>query len=1044
MTMFKPVEPLDFISIDKNILSFWKETDAFKKLVEKNRNSGKLFSFLDGPITANNPMGVHHAWGRTLKDIYQRWMAQRGYHQRYQNGFDCQGLWVEVEVEKDLGLNSKKEILDFGLENFSRACKERVRKFSQVMIEQSISLGQWMDWGNDYYTMRDENIEAIWYFLKKCHASKWLYKGYRPMPWCARCGTSLSQHEMLDSYKDMTHESVFLKLSIKEKPGEFILVWTTTPWTLTANTALAVHPDLDYAKVKQDGDIFYLGIDTISHSLRGDYEILGSVKGSSLVGLHYHGPFDEFDAQKKIDHIVVPWDMVGSEEGTGVVHIAPGCGLEDYELSQKEGINIGIVTPIDEAGIYFEGFGEFTGLNVADIAPLVFESLRKKGLMYRTEDYQHRYPTCWRCDSDLVFRLVEEWFIDTKELKPRLFKANSTIQWYPDYMSKRMDDWLSNMGDWCISRKRFWGLPLPFYECSCGKLTVVGSREELAKLAGVNLKDVPELHRPLIDAIEIKCPSCGNKAKRVTDVGDCWLDAGIVPYSTMGYFKDREYWKQWFPAELIIEMRAQVRCWFYAILFMSVVLEDCAPNQKCMTHEKVVAEDGREMHKSRGNAIWFDEAVEKMGGDVMRWMYSGQPKTVPLRFGYGPGAEVKKKFLQFWNCYSFLVTYANLDKPKLASWDKPPKNFSCELDRWIVSRLQGFLVDTWKSYGDFEISAIVQACEAFWDDLSNWYIRRSRRRLWKGEHDTDKQSGYETLYYILVTLVRALAPLVPFITEDIYQNLVRSIFSDAPESVHHTSYPEPDLSLRDEHLENDIQKVRSAVSLALAARQRSKLKVRQPLAAAYFVVPDEWKGSLNKFKDDILFELNVKNIVWADSPDELLEVKLMLDLRNAGPVFGRDVPSIKSAIEKLDVKTRNSFAKNPYKLKFDVDGRQVEVPPELIIVELTEGQRFITETDGTIHAAIDTELNDELVIEGLAREAVRRIQVHRKDIGLNVEDRIHLKVTGDKSLMKALDNMRDYITEEVLAEKFDIVDKIDKATEFEFSGLKLSVSISKV
>ena len=1040
--MFKPVDTLDFVQIDKKILAFWKETDAFKKLVEKNRKTGKKFSFLDGPITANNPMGVHHAWGRTLKDIFQRWMAMRGHYQRYQNGFDCQGLWVEVEVEKDLGLNSKKEILDYGLDKFSRACRERVLKFSKVQTEQSIALGQWMDWGHDYFTMTDENIESIWFFLKKCQDSGWLYKGFRPMPWCARCGTSLSQHEMLDSYKDMTHESVYLKLPIKEKPSEFMMVWTTTPWTLTANTALAVHPDFNYAKVKQNNEIYYLGVDTL-HRLEGEYEIVGSVKGSDLIGLHYHGPFDEFEAQKNIDHKIVRWEMVGSEEGTGVVHIAPGCGLEDYELSQVKGINIGIVAPIDEAGIYLEGFGEFTALNVADIAPLVFESLRKKGYMYRTEQYQHRYPTCWRCSSDLVFRLVDEWFIASTELKPRLYKANSTIKWFPDYISKRMEDWLLNMGDWCISRKRFWGLPLPFYTCTCGKLTVVSSKQELSKLSGVPVKDLPELHRPWIDAIEITCPECGKKVKRVFDVGDCWLDAGIVPYSTMGYFRDKEFWKTWFPAELIIEMRAQVRCWFYSMLFMSVVLEDRAPYEKCMTHEKVVAEDGREMHKSWGNAIWFDEAVEKMGGDVMRWMYSGQPKAVPLRFGYGPGAEVKKKFLQFWNCYTFFVTYANLDKPKFPLWEKPPAKISCDLDRWIISRLQGFVTDAWKAYDDFEISSIILFCESFWDDLSNWYIRRSRRRLWKGEHDADKQSGYETLYYCLVTSIRLLAPLVPFITEEMYQNLVRSNFPDAPESVHHTSYPEPIPELRDLSLENDIQKVRDAVSLALAARQRSKIKVRQPLAAVHFVVDDESKAALKRFEDDVLSELNVKKIVFTNSPDDLLEVKLMIDLRKAGPVFGKDVPHVKSSIEALDAKARNAFAADPSDLKLDINGKTVEVPVDLVIVEKVEGKRFITESNGQIYAAIDTELNNELIIEGLAREAVRRIQVHRKDIGLNVEDRIHLKVCGDGQLMKALDSMRDYIAEEVLAEKFDIVDSLDNATEFEFGGLKLKVIITK-
>ncbi|MFH1514852.1 MAG: DUF5915 domain-containing protein [bacterium] len=502
--------------------------------------------------------------------------------------------------------------------------------------------------------------------------------------------------------------------------------------------------------------------------------------------------------------------------------------------------------------------------------------------------------------------------------------------------------------------------------------------------------------------------------------------------------------EKWFPAELILEMRAQVRCWFYSMLFMSVVLEDRPPYLQCMTHEKVVDETGREMHKSWGNAIWFDEAVAKMGGDVMRWIYSGQPKTTPLRFGYGPGGEVVKKFLQFWNCYSFLVTYANIDKPEFSSWDKPPGNLSCDLDRWIISRAQSFISDTWKSYGEYEINAIVSSCEAFWDDLSNWYIRRSRRRLWKGEQDDDKRSGYETLYYCIVTTVRLLAPIVPFITEEVYQNLVRNAFPDAPESVHHTEYPELTESLRDVKLEEQIAVMRNCVSLAHAARQRSKMKVRQPLAAVYFVISEDGKMAVERFTDDVLSELNVKEIKFVENPDDLKEFKLMIDLRKAGPVFGKNINAVKAAIESIDSSTRSNWADNRGDLELEVDGETVMVPEDMIIAEKVEGSRFFIETDGQIHAALDTELSDELKIEGFAREAVRRIQVHRKDIGLDVEDRINLTACGDDALMKALSSMHEYISQEVLAEKFDITDSVVDGKEFEFGGMKLTVSISKV
>ncbi|MCL6629308.1 MAG: class I tRNA ligase family protein [Armatimonadetes bacterium] len=474
--MFKEVKTtLNFPETERKILEFWETNRIFEKLRQKNAGNAH-WSFIDGPITANNPMGVHHAWGRTYKDIFQRFKAMQGFDQRYQNGFDCQGLWVEVEVEKELGLNSKREILAYGLDKFAEACRARVQKYSAIQTEQSKRLGQWMDWENSYYTMTDTNIEYIWHFLKKCHQNGWLYKGQRAMPWCIRCGTSLSQHELIDSYRDMTHTSVFVKLPILDRDGEYMMVWTTTPWTLTANTALAVHPELDYAKVKQGDDILYLSAGTVS-KLDVEYEIVATVKGSELIGLRYKGPFFDLPCQQGLKTTIVPWEDVGEEEGVGVVHIAPGCGAEDFELSQTLGLPV--LVPIDENGIYYREYGWLEGKSVAEVAPLIFQDLKRKGMLYKTEDYEHRYPVCWRCHEELVFRLVDEWFISCKELRQPMIEAARTVRWVPDYAGKRMEDWLNNMGDWCISRKRFWGLPLPFYKCECGEMTIIGSRKEL-------------------------------------------------------------------------------------------------------------------------------------------------------------------------------------------------------------------------------------------------------------------------------------------------------------------------------------------------------------------------------------------------------------------------------------------------------------------------------------------------------------------------------------------------------------------------------------
>ncbi len=703
--MFKSVDNrLDFPKMEHRILKRWEETDAFRKLMEKNRGKEK-WSFIDGPVTANNPMGVHHGWGRTFKDVFQRYHAMLGYDQRYQNGFDCQGLWVEVEVEKDLGFNSKREIEAYGLDRFARACRERVLKYADIITRQSKRLGQWMDWDNSYYTMSDTNTEYNWYFLHKCFENGWLYQGNRATAWCWRCGTSLSQHEIVgtDSYKEVTHRSVFLKFPITTAghDGENLLVWTTTPWTLTANVAAAVHPDLDYAKVKQGDQVYYLSRGTTGR-LVGEYEDLGNVKGSDLVGLTYRGPFDELEIEKGVEHRVIPWNEVGEEEGTGIVHIAPGCGAEDFELSKVN--KLPVLVPLNEDGTYAPKFGPFTGMHVTNVAPVVFRSLEEKGLLYKLEDYMHRYPVCWRCGTDVVFRVANEWYISVEELRPRLLRASAAVEWTPDYAGKRMENWLQNMGDWNISRKRYWGLVLPFYVCDCGEVTVVESRKQLREMA-VNpevVDGLPELHRPWVDEVKIKCPRCGEAVSRIPEVGDAWLDAGIVSFSTLGYLDNKEYWHKWFPADWVSEMREQIRLWFYSMLIMSVALEDTAPYKAVKTYEKLNDEHGRPMHKSAGNAIWFDDAAEKMGADVMRWMYCGANTTQNLNFGWNIADDVKRNLLTLWNTYSFFIMYANLDgwTPGSAFWTLDSNGNSVpnpqsatrnpqlsELDRWILARL---------------------------------------------------------------------------------------------------------------------------------------------------------------------------------------------------------------------------------------------------------------------------------------------------------------------------------------------------------------------
>ena len=659
----------DHSALEREILAWWDEKGTFEKLRDQNRG-GERWSFIDGPITANNPMGVHHAWGRTLKDVFQRYKALRGFDQRYQNGFDCQGLWVEVEVEKSLGLNSKRDIEEYGIAEFAARCKERVAEYSEVITEQSRRLGMWMDWDNDYHTFSDTNISYIWGFLKAVHERGWLYTGHRATEWCPRCGTSISQHELFaGEYKELEHPSLYVRFPLKEREDEALVVWTTTPWTLPANVAAAVKPDAEYGL--RDGQW------RLAHEGE-DYD--RKVKGEELVGLEYTGPFDDAPAQDGIVHRVIPWDEVVLDEGTGIVHIAPGAGAEDFDLSRVHGLDV--LVPIDESGRMLPGFGPAEGLASDEAADVIIEDLRRRELLVDSGVITHRYPTCWRCGTPLVFRVVDDWFIACDEIRQPMLDANATVEWTPDFYSKRMDDWLRNMGDWNISRKRYFGLPLPFYPCDCGELNVVGSRDELVERATAGVDQLQELHRPWIDEVPIACAACGKDVQRIPEVGDAWLDAGIVPFSTLGWqspewvehgyatgaaeglsgadLPDHAYWEQWFPADWISEMREQIRLWFYSISFMSMTLVGKSPYKAVLTYEKLLDEHGREMHRSWGNAIASDEALDSMGADVMRWQFCEANPGQNIKFGYGPAREVKRRLLTLWNSVKFFVDYANV------------------------------------------------------------------------------------------------------------------------------------------------------------------------------------------------------------------------------------------------------------------------------------------------------------------------------------------------------------------------------------------------
>jgi len=979
----------DFVKMEKEILKLWDVCSCFDKLREKNKKN-RRFRFLDGPITANNPMGIHHAWGRSVKDIFLRYKAMNGYACHYRNGFDAQGLWVEVEVEKELGFKDKKDIESYGMGNFTRKCVERVKKYSDTITGQSKRLGQWMDWDNSYFTHTDENISAIWHFLKICHENGWIGKSHRPMPWCPRCGTSLSEHEMSGSHKEIMHTAVFAIAKIKNADFD-ALVWTTTPWTLSANMALAVHPELDYALVNCENFVkpLVLAKNAIKH-IDGEKKVLRFIKGEELVGLEYETFFPRLTAQQDVIHRVIPWDAVGADEGSGIVHIAPGCGAEDYDLGKV--FSLPEICPVDESGVFLSEYDFLAGRTASQAADLIFEKLNAQGKLYKTHEYIHSYPVCWRCKTEVLFRLVREWHIKTEEIRPRLIEAANTVKWEPAFIGKRMLDWLNNMGDWNISRKRFYGLPLPFYPCeSCGYLSVVGSKEELTMLGGDAAKNLPELHRPWIDEVVINCPKCGEDVSRIPEVGDVWLDAGIVPFSTLGYFSNRQEWEKNFPAEWVIEMQEQVRLWFYSQLFMSVTITGKAPYERVQTNNWVLAEDGSKFSKT-GLMIRFDEAADKMGADAARYLFAGASMANDVRFGFALGEEARRKLLSFWNIYSFFMTYAEIDNPAIQR--KPSGNLS---DAWLESRVSSFVSKAVKSYENYNTPEVVREFEQCVSDVSNWYVRINRRRFWKEALDADKQSAYSSLYFAIKEITQVMAPILPFMTEHIWQNMMMAYEESAEESVHLSDFPGAcDFNLQ---ILGDVEKVRDVIAQALKLRNEQNLKVKQPLSILYL---DKSYETLTSYEAVIREELNIKKIVFLDDFDALSQEYVSLNFQVAGRQLKGDLNKVKTLCENLSL-SENINAASAVKQgnAVKIEGYDNEIPAGCFTISQKDKENIARPADNAF-VAINTEITATLKAEGMYREILRHCQLLRKKAGYAISDKVSLAFETDSEAVKSV------------------------------------------
>jgi isoleucyl-tRNA synthetase len=1012
----------DFPALERDLLAWWERDGIVEAYLRRNEHSPERYSFIDGPITANNPMGVHHAWGRTYKDLFQRYQTMLGKRQRYQNGFDCQGLWVEVEVEKELGFASKRDIEVFGIAEFVERCKQRVLASAERITNQSIRLGYWMDWDNSYLTMSDENNYTIWHFLKTVHERGLLYKGHDVMPWCPRCGTGISEHEIVtEGYQERSHLSVYVAFPLLDEPGASLLVWTTTPWTLAANVAAAVHPELTYIRAEQDGQSYYLAKDAARFALRGEYTVSAEVSGADLIGRIYQGPFDELDAQSGVTHRVIGWNDVDATEGTGIVHIAPGAGKEDFALSKEN--DLAVIAPIDEFGVYVDQFGFLSGNYVHEVAVPIAEDLEKKGLLYRAEQHRHRYPVCWRCNTDLVFRLVDEWFIAMDALRQPMMEATRQTDWRPNFGLDRELDWLAHMDDWMISKKRYWGLALPIYECAaCGTIEVIGSETELQERAveGWDAFAGHTPHRPWIDAVKIACTACGETVSRIKDVGNPWLDAGIVPFSTLDYRHDRQYWEVWFPAELISEsFPGQFRNWFYSMIAQSAALVNRPAFLNVFSYALMRDEKGEEMHKSKGNAIWFDDAAEEIGVDVMRWLFARTNPDVNLYFGPHITDEVRRQFiLPLWNSYAFFATYAALDRfdptepaSAVPLADRPV------LDRWIISQLHHLIGEVRAALDDYAPDRAARAIERFTiDELSNWYIRRNRRRFWKSENDTDKAAAYLTLYECLTTLATLLAPFTPFLAEAIYQNLVRSADADAAVSIHLTDFPVADPARIDESLSRDMEAVLEIVGAGHAARQEAAIKVRQPLPKllVYSREPQLIESVL-RLREQVLDELNVKEIDALSDPGQFVSYTVRPNLRALGPRLGKRLNAVREGLAALDpAQVAASVEAGEPVMAVTPEGEERLEPGE-ILVDLQKLPGFATAQGPRSTVVLDTSLSPELIEEGWARDFVRGIQDARKRAGYRVEDTIEIGYVADPEVVAAIDAHRAYVTAETLA-----------------------------
>jgi isoleucyl-tRNA synthetase len=1053
--MFKTVSPkLNLTLLEEEVLRFWKSHRIFEKTT-RLREGKPDYVFYEGPPTANGLPGVHHALARAFKDIFPRFHSMRGCHVIRRGGWDTHGLPVEIAVEKKLGFTSKSQIEAYGIAEFNELCRQSAFLYIQEWERFTDRLGFWVDMGEAYITYKNEYIESVWWILKNFWDKGLLYEGYKVVPYCPRCGTPLSDHEVSMGYDQTTDPSVFVRLPLVEDPGTSLLVWTTTPWTLPGNAAVAANPDVEYLIIERDlpegGTERLILAQALLDKVFGDEQarqeqhirVHETFKGKKLKGLRYR-PLFQFLAPDKPAHYVVLEDFVTTEDGTGLVHLAPAFGAEDMQAALE--YDLPILMTVGPDGAFIPEVKPWRGKFVKDADPLIIQDLERRGLLVKSEAYTHTYPFCWRCSTPLLYYARSTWYIRTSQYKEKLVELNQRINWVPEHIKDgRFGNWLENNVDWALGRERYWGTPLPIWECeSCHHQLAVGSVAELSELAEKDLQDL-ELHRPYVDELSLSCPECKGQMKRVPELIDVWFDSGSMPVAQWHYpFENQEVFKRQFPADFISEGVDQTRGWFYSLHAISALLfeSECFKNVICLG--LILDADGQKMSKSRGNVIEPWDVLHEHGADAFRWyLYTASPPGQERRFSLDLVGDVVKNFtLTLWNVYSFFVTYARIDR-----WvPSTGKIEYSEMDRWLRSELHTLNRDVTRAFENYDVLAATRPVQAFVDTLSKWYLRRSRRRFWKSEEDADKNAAYTTLHEALVVLSKLLAPTMPFMAEELHQNLVRSMDRSAPESVHHTDWPAFDERLIDEHLNQEMELVMRLASLGHAARNKAGIKVRQPLSAASYSVTNASEArAVEKHAALLADELNVKEVRVLGSTGEAVFYSVNPLPKQLGQKHKGMFPQIREAILGLEPETTARRLLDGKALVLHIDGEIYEVLPSEVEVRAEARGGLTVASEGSYFCALVTDLTPELVREGLAREFVRRVQDFRKQANLDIADRIQLYVEASPRLEEAIREHRDYIANETLALEvtFGKPPEDAAASTAEFDGQRVKLAVIK-